>query len=125
MITAYAFVLGIRGVQKHLLISSAAGWSCFYAPEKPLLKSSTFGSRSACQLCEVTPAPEARAHIKNLLSFAFQVGYIPLTPRTGSHGPKRRGTQKEKGRVCKALFDGSIPSRASNMLWFSRADSSL
>ena len=25
-----------------------------------------------------------------------------------------RGTQKEKGRVCKTLFGGSIPSRASN-----------
>jgi hypothetical protein len=27
-----------------------------------------------------------------------------------------RGTQNEKGRVCKALFDGSIPSRASTSL---------
>ena len=27
-----------------------------------------------------------------------------------------RGTQKEKGRVCKALFGGSIPSRASTSL---------
>jgi hypothetical protein len=26
---------------------------------------------------------------------------------------RRRGTQKEKGKVCKTLFGGSIPSRAS------------
>jgi hypothetical protein len=31
-----------------------------------------------------------------------------------------RGTQKEKGRVCKALFGGSIPSRASTSLYWSR-----
>jgi hypothetical protein len=31
-----------------------------------------------------------------------------------------RGTQKEKGRVCKALFGGSIPSRASTSLYVVR-----
>jgi hypothetical protein len=34
----------------------------------------------------------------------------------GSVHLRGRGTQKEKGRVCKALFGGSIPSRASTSL---------
>jgi hypothetical protein len=38
----------------------------------------------------------------------------------GSVPLRGRGTQKEKGRVCKALFDGSIPSRASTLPYASR-----
>ena len=36
-----------------------------------------------------------------------------------------RGTQNEKGRVCKALFGGSIPSRASTSLYSSRSIGSI
>jgi hypothetical protein len=43
-------------------------------------------------------------------AFLLVIGYFLYNEEVSS---RRRGTQNEKGRVCKALFGGSIPSRAS------------
>jgi cation transport regulator ChaC len=57
--------------------------------------------------CSVAVANRAKCkRVAGLQLFGYNNHYCLCCERW-------RGTQNEKGRVCKALFDGSIPSRAS------------
>ncbi len=94
-------------------------------PQRRYIFASTLEQRWCCPATSV-PKPWLRLvnSLKNVLAKRTVFSYIwsiGLDDRPNGLGrPGRfagltgRGTQKEKGRVCKTLFGGSIPSRASN-----------